>query len=78
MMQAAVEAQVALADARVTFYAARAALDKAAAAEVGIDRASVSFFWGCQTSPVGGCIYDDDADPCHDFCLFCDDPEERK
>lgn len=29
-------------------------------------------------SPTGCCVYDDDADPCHDFCLYCGDPEERK
>jgi hypothetical protein len=27
---------------------------------------------------AGFCIYDDDADPCHDCCLFCGQPEERK
>lgn len=26
---------------------------------------------------AGFCIYDDD-DPCHDCCLFCGQPEERK
>jgi hypothetical protein len=26
----------------------------------------------------GKCIYDDDADPAHDDCLFCHEPEERK
>lgn len=30
------------------------------------------------TNPAGFCIYDDEADPCHDFCLFCGHPEERK
>ena len=26
----------------------------------------------------GVCVYDDEEDPCHDFCLFCGDPDERK
>lgn len=38
---------------------------------------------GCACEDVmrnvyGFCIYDDDEDPCHDNCLFCHHPEERK
>lgn len=29
-------------------------------------------------NPAGSCIYDDAEDGCHDFCLFCGHPEERK
>jgi hypothetical protein len=34
--------------------------------------------WDCSTSPTGFCVYDENEDPIHDFCLFCGDPEERK
>jgi len=34
--------------------------------------------WECPTSPLGVCAYDSEADPCHDDCLFCHDPSERK
>jgi len=39
-----------------------------------------TFTWRCEdlANPTGYCVYDDDADPCHDECLFCGDPEERK
>jgi len=30
------------------------------------------------TNLSGVCIYDGDADPAHDFCLFCGQPEEQK
>lgn len=33
--------------------------------------------WGC-TNPANLCVYDASEDPCHDFCLFCHQPEERK
>lgn len=34
--------------------------------------------WECKDSPIGICIYDDSKDPVHDFCVFCEMPEERK
>lgn len=34
--------------------------------------------WECSTSPTGRCVYDEQEDSIHDFCLFCGDPEERK
>jgi len=37
--------------------------------------------WTCpdvERNVYGFCIYDDDEDPCHDNCLFCHEPEERK
>lgn len=37
--------------------------------------------WECtdvMRNVYGFCIYDDDEDPCHDNCLFCHEPEERK
>lgn len=34
--------------------------------------------WDCTKSPVGKCIYNQFEDPCHDHCLVCGDPEERK
>lgn len=34
--------------------------------------------WMCPVSPDGWCWYDHDEDPCHDDCLFCHEPEERK
>lgn len=29
-------------------------------------------------NPSGYCLYDDESDPCHDNCVFCGFPEERK
>lgn len=29
-------------------------------------------------NPLPKCVYDDDEDTCHDYCLFCGKPEERK
>jgi hypothetical protein len=34
--------------------------------------------WKCPTSPWERCVYFDDVDPAHDFCLYCGSPEERK
>lgn len=35
--------------------------------------------WDCEPSnPLGVCVYDDENDPCNDFCLFCGHPDERK
>ncbi len=34
--------------------------------------------WECDKSPTGLCVYDDENDSCHDQCLFCGEPEERK
>jgi len=35
-------------------------------------------YWECPTSPTAKCVYDEAEDGCHDNCLFCGDPEERK
>lgn len=34
--------------------------------------------WECEKSPVDTCVYDFFQDPCHDSCIFCGDPRERK
>ena len=34
--------------------------------------------WECKESPTKYCVYDDDCDSCHDECLFCGEPEERR
>lgn len=34
--------------------------------------------WDCEKSPVETCVYNPYEDPCHDQCIFCGDPEERK
>lgn len=34
--------------------------------------------WECEKSPIHVCAYDGADDPCHDSCLFCKYPEERK
>jgi hypothetical protein len=34
--------------------------------------------WDCDSSPIGICVYDDWSDSIHDYCLCCDEPEERK
>jgi hypothetical protein len=33
--------------------------------------------WGCP-GPLGICVYNDCDDSCHDNCLFCHEPVERK
>lgn len=35
-------------------------------------------YWECGESPTGQCIYDDNDDINHDYCLICGDPSERK
>lgn len=40
-----------------------------------------TFYWKCpdeERNVLRYCIYDDVKDPCHDFCFFCHEPEERK
>ena len=32
----------------------------------------------CSKSPIRVCVYNNEEDKCHDVCLFCGDPEERK
>ena len=32
----------------------------------------------CYESPSARCIYDEEMDPSHDFCVFCQQPHERK
>lgn len=34
--------------------------------------------WECESSPIGVCLYNRDDDPCFDYCLFCEEPDERK
>lgn len=34
--------------------------------------------WDCPKSPHGTCEYESDIDPCHDRCVHCGEPEERK
>lgn len=34
--------------------------------------------WSCPDNPLGLCVFDEAQDSCHDFCLFCGHPEERK
>lgn len=38
----------------------------------------VDAFWGCDSSPIGWCVYHNYADPAHDSCVFCGEPQERK
>ena len=38
----------------------------------------ISTFWDCKKSPIGCCMYNHNEDRCHDHCLFCGQPEERK
>lgn len=34
--------------------------------------------WDCENSPTGKCFYDSENDRCHDECLVCGEPSERK
>ena len=40
--------------------------------------ARLSGVWTCRQSPVGWCIYDEWSDPQYLYCLFCNQPSERK
>lgn len=53
--------------------------------------AVITFAWECgdddeedeptpdeDKSPIGYCVYNEDEDPCLDFCIFCGSPNERK
>src|SRR6187397_2356805 len=42
------------------------------------NRISASWNWECEASPVGVCVYNELDDPAHDYCLYCEGPEERK
>lgn len=55
-------------------------LGEGVAALVHIPPASIYLgqSWTCENSPTKHCIYDTDKDPCHDQCVICGDPEERK
>lgn len=33
--------------------------------------------YDCPESPTVHCVYDEVEDHMHDYCLFCEDPEER-
>ena len=35
-------------------------------------------WWCTEETPNGICEYDEESDPCHDNCLHCHEPEERK
>lgn len=34
--------------------------------------------WWCPINPKHYCEYNEEEDPCRDFCIHCDNPEERK
>ena len=34
--------------------------------------------WDCPESIIGKCVYDEDEDPGHDCCIYCNEPSERK
>ena len=48
--------------------------------DVGQMHLEFSDMWTCPNheNDAGMCVYDHSTDPCHDICLFCGDPEERK
>lgn len=56
---------------------AKNALCSALAKIHGVRRVDLGF-WECPDSPRGMCYYDDFEDPCHDSCLVCGQPAERK
>lgn len=39
---------------------------------------AISKLWKCDQSPIGYCVYDKIEDPVHDYCVYCNKPEERK
>lgn len=38
----------------------------------------VQGYWECAVAKPKVCAYDHDADPAHDSCIYCGQPEERK
>jgi len=36
------------------------------------------FFWECEKSPFGYCVYDIWKDPAMDNCIYCGEPYKRK
>ena len=53
-------------------------IEDAVASAMGVDPDSITLgHHQCEGSPSSQCVYKDD-DPCQDFCLFCDAPNERK
>lgn len=55
-------------------------LKKFLAEETGIKNPYfyLDFGWPCKDSPIKTCIYDNDEDRCHDSCIYCYEPYERK
>lgn len=52
---------------------------KIVAEQVLVPYSSIAFSgWDCPTSPIGTCIYNREQDPSMDYCIFCEDPLERK
>lgn len=67
-----------LSKAEDTYKRASQALARSIAESLGVEKVSLNFWWGCPTSPINACAYDDSNDPYHDHCLYCHDPSERK
>lgn len=59
----------------------RLALRREAARQVFEKHGEFEVGWGtrdCSQSPTRRCVYNEDADPCHDSCLYCDLPHDRR
>lgn len=67
-----------LASAKTTHDRATAALRRSVADALGLEKVALNFWWGCPTSPINACVYDDINDRSHDDCVYCHDPAERK
>jgi len=49
------------------------------AEQYGLDEYEIALgLHECPDSPTGLCFYNNDDDPCWDFCLVCGGPHERK
>lgn len=57
----------------------RTEIKKEAARALNRDHTTITmnFQWACKDSPVNYCVYETE-DTCMDFCLYCDEPNERK
>lgn len=67
-------------DVEYEIHSAESRLSKMIAQKMRLNISSITLgkYWECPESPTGYCIYNHDEDPCHDNCLVCGDPEERK
>ena len=46
--------------------------------DIAADDIHCPFYWECEKSPFGWCVYNIDIDPAEDQCIYCGEPLERE